>query len=149
MSLIPVHLWNYEPHNEGPAHSERLIVHYEGLGAHNGTNLLVRVNVLAFLPDHLVAALGEGLVEERVVHGEDRAALDLALGFVVRLRVPHGVPDRTRGVVVLEAPPAEEGTAHLGAGVQLETGRDADGRLLRGRGLRVACRQEGAWGLAP
>ena len=34
---VSLHLWNYEPYNEGPAHNERLIVHYEGLGAHNGT----------------------------------------------------------------------------------------------------------------
>ena len=35
-------------------------------------DLLVRANVLALLADHLVAALGEGLVEERVIHGTPR-----------------------------------------------------------------------------
>ena len=41
-------------------------------------------------------------MEELVVRGEDRAALDLALGVVVRLRAPHGVPDREVAVVRLE-----------------------------------------------
>ena len=67
----------------------------------------------AFFANHLVAALRESFAAALVVRLEDRAALDLALGLVVRLRATPRVSDGERGVIRLDAPTADECPAHL------------------------------------
>ena len=72
-----------------------------GRGETASSRGLVVAYVLAWLVDQLVAALGEVLVVVLVSWHEDRAALDLALGLVVRLTAPPRISDGKADLVML------------------------------------------------
>ena len=78
-------------------------------------HLVAAAHVHALLADELVAAGGEPLLVVLLSWNEDRAALDLLLGHVVRLGALPGVSVRQGIVMVLNAASGLEGAARLNA----------------------------------